>query len=37
VLSSDTEPSSARARALVLEKADWSMNIHRLETAVFLS
>jgi len=35
VLSSDTEPSSARARALVLEKANWSENIQRLELALF--
>ena len=35
VLSSVTEPSSARARALVLEKADWNQNIKHLETALF--
>lgn len=35
VLSSNTEPSCARARALVLEKADWGQNINRLEEALF--
>lgn len=35
VLTSETEPSSARARALVLEKADWNRNIDRLEEALF--
>ena len=37
VLTSETEPSCERARALVTEQANWSMNIHRLQTAVFLS